>query len=105
MVNQISNGRSTGSPWRVSRNAASAASVRRWQSRCSAAGGMKRVVGAWLREEDGQDLIEYMLLGATVDFAGAVAFGFLSEAMNSTYSAWDTAVQSDELVDVPCPAA
>ena len=58
----------------------------------------------WLREDDGQDLIEYALLCGAIGFAGIVAFGFISTAMNSTYASWDTAVQTDQLVEVPCPA-
>ena len=58
----------------------------------------------WLREEDGQDLIEYALLCAAIGFAGVVAFSFISTAMNSTYTSWDTAVQTDQLVEVPDPS-
>jgi Flp pilus assembly pilin Flp len=57
----------------------------------------------WLREEHGQDLIEYALLCSVIGFAGVVAFSFISDAMNTTYSSWDTAVQSDALVEVPDP--
>ena len=76
----------------------------RWQSRCSPAGGMKRLLRTWLHGDDGQDLIEYALLGAAVALAGAVAFSFLGNAMSDTYELWDTAVQSDELVEIPDPA-
>lgn len=58
----------------------------------------------WFSDEYGQDLIEYALLTAAIGFAGVVAFNFLSDAMNSTYTSWDTAVQSDALVEVPDPA-
>ena len=57
----------------------------------------------WLTEDEGQDLLEYVLLGGTIAFAGVLAFDFLSDAMNSTYASWDTAVQSDELVEMPEP--
>jgi Flp pilus assembly pilin Flp len=60
----------------------------------------------WLREEHGQDLIEYALLCSVIGFAGVVAFSFLSDAMNTTYSSWDTAVQDCNLVEVDselCP--
>jgi len=63
------------------------------------------VVRRWLREEHGQDLIEYALLSSVIGFAGIVAFSFISDAMNTTYASWDTAVQSDVLVEVPCPAS
>ena len=77
-----------------------------WPSGCSHTGRMferKGFVRRWLREEHGQDLIEYALLCAAVGFAGIVAFSFVSDAMNSTYSSWDTEVQKDELVEVPDP--
>jgi len=58
----------------------------------------------WIREEDGQDLIEYALLCGAIGFAGTVAFSFISTAMNSTYTSWDSAGQTDLLVEVPDPA-
>ena len=59
----------------------------------------------WIREEDGQDLIEYALLCGAIGFAGTVAFSFISTAMNSTYwTSRDSAVQTDQLVEVPDPA-
>jgi Flp pilus assembly pilin Flp len=67
--------------------------------------GRDGFVRRWLREEHGQDLIEYALLCAAVGFAGIVAFSFVSDAMNSTYLSWDSAVQTDELVEVPDPVS
>ena len=57
----------------------------------------------WLSEDHGQDLIEYALLCSVIGFAGIVAFSFISDAMNTTYTSWDTAVQSDALVEVCNP--
>jgi Flp pilus assembly pilin Flp len=57
----------------------------------------------WLHDEDGQDLIEYALLCSAVGFAGAVAFSFISNAMNTTYTSWDDAIHSDTLVEMPEP--
>jgi Flp pilus assembly pilin Flp len=57
----------------------------------------------WIHEEDGQDLIEYALLCGAIGFAGTVAFSYISTAMNSTYTSWDNAVQTDQLVEVPDP--
>jgi Flp pilus assembly pilin Flp len=62
------------------------------------------LVRRWLREEHGQDLIEYALLCGAVGFAGTVAFSFISTAMNTTYTSWDNAVQDDLLVE-PCDPA
>ena len=58
----------------------------------------------WFHDERGQDLIEYALLCSAIGFAGAVAFTFVSDAMNSTYDSWDSAVQDPLLVEIPCPA-
>jgi len=88
--------------------------VLRWPFGCSRNGVMPRgngLVQRWLREEHGQDLIEYALLCSVIGFAGAVAFSFISDAMNSTYTSWDDAVQDDRLVEpcdpapAPCPPA
>ena len=65
--------------------------------------GRNGYVRRWLREEHGQDLIEYALLCSVIGFAGVVAFSFISDAMHTTYSSWDTAGQTDELVEVPDP--
>jgi len=79
----------------------------RWPFGCSRNGAMSWgnvLVRRWLREEHGQDLIEYALLCSAIGFAGAVAFSFISSAMNTTYTSWDNAVQDDLLVEVPPPA-
>lgn len=74
-------------------------------SRQAVKSGTSALFDRWLREEDGQDLIEYALLCSAIGFAGTVAFSFVSDAMNSTYASWDDAVQDDALVEVPCPAS
>jgi Flp pilus assembly pilin Flp len=57
----------------------------------------------WLTEEDGQDLIEYALLASFMGFAAAGAVATLRTAMSTTYQSWDTANQSDALVNTPDP--
>jgi Flp pilus assembly pilin Flp len=57
----------------------------------------------WIQEEHGQDLIEYALLSSFIGFSCVVAMGVLSATMNATYASWDTAGQSDALVEVPEP--
>ena len=77
-----------------------------WPPGCSHNGRMLGRNGyfrRWLCEEHGQDLIEYALLCSAIGFAGAVAFSFISTAMNTTYASWDTAVQTEELVEIPDP--
>ena len=83
----------------------------RWPLGCSSddfMSGGGAFIRRWIREEDGQDLIEYALLCGAVGFAGTVAFSFISSAMNTSYDSWNnsvTGVQRDGLVEVPCPAS
>ena len=62
---------------------------------------------AWrlLSDDTGQDLIEYALLSSAIGLAGYLALNYLTGAMNTTYGSWDTAVQSDALVEVPDPVS
>jgi Flp pilus assembly pilin Flp len=57
----------------------------------------------WIREEHGQDLLEYALLSSFIGFSCVAAVDLLANAMSTTYTSWDTAVQSDALVEVPDP--
>jgi Flp pilus assembly pilin Flp len=57
----------------------------------------------WLIEDDGQDLIEYALLASLIGFAAVGGVSVLRAAINSTYTIWDGAQQSDALVEVPDP--
>ena len=57
----------------------------------------------WLTEEDGQDIIEYALLCSFLGFSAVAGVRFLGAAMNTTYTAWESAAQSDSLVEVPEP--
>jgi Flp pilus assembly pilin Flp len=45
-------------------------------------------------DEDGQDLVEYTLLTATLAFAGVAAFVAISAAINTVYTSWDTTTQA-----------
>jgi len=47
-----------------------------------------------VREEDGQDLIEYGLLGALIGIVGIVAWVNVGSAIFTTYGSWDTNVQN-----------
>ena len=57
----------------------------------------------WLTEEKGQDLIEYALLCSFLGFTAAGAVSLLGGAMSAAYISWDTAGQSNDLVEVPDP--
>ena len=48
----------------------------------------------WLTEDDGQDLVEYVLLGATVAFAGLVAMNTLDDVINAVYTSSDASTQA-----------
>ena len=54
---------------------------------------IRRTLLRILREEDGQDLIEYGLLGALIGIVGIVAWTTVGSAIGTTYGGWDTNVQ------------
>jgi len=54
-----------------------------------------------LRDERGQDLIEYVLLGSFIALVGAVGFNAISTALNGSYTSWDSTNRS--LWEVPAP--
>lgn len=48
----------------------------------------------WLHDEEGQDLVEYVLLTATIGLCSIVAMNVLSGAINLVYTSWNTGTQS-----------
>ena len=48
---------------------------------------------SFLRDESGQDLIEYGLLTAFIGFAGIFVWTNISAVIGAKYSGWDTGVQ------------
>jgi Flp pilus assembly pilin Flp len=64
---------------------------------------MAGLVRRWYSDESGQDLIEYALLTTFIGLAGFVGINALGGALNTTYTSWDVAGQSDALVEVPDP--
>jgi Flp pilus assembly pilin Flp len=48
----------------------------------------------WLADTEGQDLVEYVLLGATIAFAGLLAMNNFDDVINAVYSSWDGATQA-----------
>jgi Flp pilus assembly pilin Flp len=46
------------------------------------------------RDENGQDLIEYGLLGAFIGTVGIFTWQAIGSSIGTHYSGWDTAVQS-----------
>ncbi|HEY7442398.1 MAG TPA: hypothetical protein VH701_08270 [Vicinamibacterales bacterium] len=55
---------------------------------------MVRLLTRWLTEDDGQDLVEYVLLGATIAFAGLVTMNAFDDVINAVYTSWDTGTQA-----------
>ena len=57
-------------------------------------GQVLRGVKRFLRDDRGQDLVEYALLTAIVGLSGVLAFAAFSGRMGSTYRAWNDAMQA-----------
>jgi len=47
---------------------------------------MKNLIQRFIREEDGQDLIEYALLAAIIALGAVVGMSLLSTQINTTFS-------------------
>ena len=66
---------------------------------------MSTIFQRWRFDDSGQDILEYVLLTSFLGFAAVAGVSFLRDAMNSSYSSWDAAAQSDTLVEVPDPVS
>jgi len=55
-----------------------------------------------VREDSGQDLVEYALLTMVVGFAGAVAAPYLSNAISFVYGTWVN--ETNNIWESPPPA-
>ena len=55
---------------------------------------MLRVLGRLLQDEDGQDLIEYALLGSFVSLAAYGGANALGGGLNGWYSAIDSTIEA-----------
>ena len=55
---------------------------------------MKNLIQRFIREEDGQDLIEYALLAAIIAIGAVVAMGALSTEINTLFNDTATTLQS-----------
>jgi Flp pilus assembly pilin Flp len=58
------------------------------------------LVRAFVRDESGDDLVEYALLAGLIGLVGVLAFNMVSGKMGNAYSGWNTNAQSQW---VPCP--
>jgi hypothetical protein len=52
------------------------------------------VIRQLLADEEAQDLIEYVLLGATMALAGLAAYNRLDDIIRIVYTNWDAATQA-----------
>jgi Flp pilus assembly pilin Flp len=55
---------------------------------------MTREIGRFIRDESGQDLIEYALITTLIGLVGILGITAFKAAINSTYSSWNTTVNS-----------
>ena len=55
---------------------------------------MTHPLSRWLAEDDGQDLVEYVLLGATVAFAGLLVMNNFDDVISAVYTSWDGGTQA-----------
>jgi Flp pilus assembly pilin Flp len=51
---------------------------------------MRSLLLRLLRDEQGQDLVEYALLATFIGLVGAAAFTNIQSAIQSTYNSWNT---------------
>jgi Flp pilus assembly pilin Flp len=54
----------------------------------------------FVRDETGQDLIEYALLAGIIGISGVLLFPLITDRMGAAYEAWITAAQN---AWEPCP--
>ena len=63
--------------------------------------GLVTLVTAFLRDERGDDLIEYALLAGLIGLAGVLTFNTLSGKMSNAYTGWNANAQSRWVPDAP----
>ncbi len=54
-----------------------------------------------MREDAGQDVVEYALLGAFIGLSGAAALSLISTNLSASYLTWDSGVQN--IWQMPAP--
>jgi Flp pilus assembly pilin Flp len=55
---------------------------------------MRLLLTRWLIEDDGQDLVEYVLLGATIAFVGLVTMNAFDDVIHDVYASWESGTQA-----------
>ena len=64
---------------------------------------MTSLLRRWWQDDQGQDLVEYMLLGLTVGFASLVVMNTFGDVMKTVYESWDSGTQSIWVPQDPQP--
>jgi pilus assembly protein Flp/PilA len=65
--------------------------------------GLVTLVTAFVRDERGDDLIEYALLAGLIGLAGVLAFNTISVKMSNAYTGWNANAQNRWVPDAPLP--
>ena len=63
--------------------------------------GLVTLVTAFVRDERGDDLIEYALLAGLIGLVGVLAFNTVSGKMSNAYTGWNANAQSQWVPDAP----
>ena len=63
--------------------------------------GLVTLVTAFLRDERGDDLVEYALLAGLMGLVGVLAFNAVSGKMSNAYTGWNANAQSQWVPDAP----
>ena len=61
------------------------------------------LVTAFVRDERGDDLVEYALLAGLIGLVGVLAFNTVSGRMSNAYTGWNANAQSKWVPDAPLP--
>jgi Flp pilus assembly pilin Flp len=56
-----------------------------------------------LTDDNGQDLVEYVLLAGTIAFAGLAAVNTFDDVIRVVYASWDAATQAIWEPQAPAP--
>jgi Flp pilus assembly pilin Flp len=62
---------------------------------------LKALVRELLRDEAGQDLVEYALLTTTIGFAGIFVWLLVGTAISGTYTSWVSGVDNQAVPPAP----
>ena len=55
---------------------------------------MKNLLVRFVREDEGQDLVEYALLTSVIGFASVATFPVILNAIGTVYGTWETSMNT-----------